>query len=117
MVRLRNVRQGKGAEAKNPKPSRWGSISGAPSEMGVDISGGRWCSRADKVVMMVRHCICKHNVGEGAKGQNGKIEPLGLNFGHTVGNGGGGRWCGGADEVVVVGRCFCKCEVGEGAEG
>ena len=30
----------------------------------------------------------------------------------------GGRWCGGADEVVVVvGRCVCKCEAGEGAEG
>ena len=28
------------------------------------------------------------------------------------------RWCGGADEVVVaVGRCVCKCEAGEGAEG
>jgi hypothetical protein len=30
----------------------------------------------------------------------------------------GGRWWGGADEVVVVvGRCIRKCEVGEGAEG
>ena len=29
-----------------------------------------------------------------------------------------GRWCGGADEVVeVVGRCICKCKVGEGAKG
>ena len=29
---------------------------------------------------------------------------------------GRGRWCGGADEVVVVvgGRCVRKCEVGEG---
>jgi len=31
---------------------------------------------------------------------------------------GRGRWCSGADEVVVVvGRCVCKCEAGEGAEG
>jgi len=30
----------------------------------------------------------------------------------------GGRWCGGANEVVVVvGCCVCKCEAGEGAEG
>ena len=30
---------------------------------------------------------------------------------------GRGRWCGGADEVVVVvGRCVRKCEAGEGAE-
>jgi hypothetical protein len=29
-----------------------------------------------------------------------------------------GRWCCGADEVVVVGGCCIhKCEVGEGAEG
>jgi hypothetical protein len=29
-----------------------------------------------------------------------------------------GRWCGGADEVVVVVRyCICKCKAGEGAEG
>jgi hypothetical protein len=31
---------------------------------------------------------------------------------------GGGRWCSGADEVVVaVGHYVRKCEVGEGAEG
>ena len=30
----------------------------------------------------------------------------------------GERWYGGADEVVVVvGRCVCKREAGEGAEG
>ena len=29
-----------------------------------------------------------------------------------------GRWCGGADEVVVAaGHCVCKSEAGEGAEG
>ena len=29
-----------------------------------------------------------------------------------------GRWCGCANEVVVVvGCCVCKCEAGEGAEG
>ena len=28
----------------------------------------------------------------------------------------GGRWCGSANEVVVVaGHCVCKCEAGEGA--
>ena len=31
---------------------------------------------------------------------------------------GGGRWCNGADEVVVaVGHYVRKCEAGEGAEG
>ena len=41
--------------------------------------------------MVGRH-VHKHEVEEGAEGQNGVIEPLGLDFGRTVKNGSGGRW-------------------------
>jgi hypothetical protein len=57
---------------------------------------------------MVRRCICKREAGERAEGQNGEIEPLGLDFERAVGNGGEYewgevvRWCGGAGEVAVV---------------
>ena len=96
-VTFANVRWEKGLRDKMAKSSRWGSISGAPSEMGVDISGGRWCSCADKVVVMARRCIRKREAGEGAEGQNGEIEPLGLDFERAVGNGGRYQW----GEVVL----------------
>jgi hypothetical protein len=41
--------------------------------------------------MVGRH-VRKREVEEGAEGQNGVIEPLGLDFGRAVGNGGGERW-------------------------
>jgi hypothetical protein len=37
------------------------------------------------VIVVMGHCIHKCKVGEVAKGQNYKIKPLGLDFGHTVG--------------------------------
>ena len=86
--------------------------------MGVESSGGRWCCGADEVVVVVGRCVRKCEAGEGAEGPKSKIEPLGLDFRRTVGNGvesGEGRWCKGVDEgVVVVGRCICKHEAGEG---
>src|ERR1700685_4499418 len=91
-VTFANTRWEKGLRDKMAKSSHWGSISGAPSEIGVDISGGRWCSRADKVVVMVRRCIRKREAGEGAEGQNGEIEPLGLDFKRAVGDGGRDQW-------------------------
>ena len=75
-------------------------ISGALSEMGVESSGGRWCGSANEVVVMAGHCICKREAGEGPEGQKSEVEPLGLDFGHTVGNWDGEqrekvvRWCG-----------------------
>ena len=59
-----------------------------PSRMGVESSGGRWCSGADEVVVVVEHCICKCEVGEGAEGPKSKIEPLGLDFRCAIRNGG-----------------------------
>ena len=58
------------------------------SEMGVESSGGRWCSGADEVMVVVRCCVCKCEVGEGAEGPKSEIEPLGLDFRRAVGNGG-----------------------------
>ena len=40
-VAFANARRENGLRAKNPKSSRSGSISGAPSEMGMDFSGVR----------------------------------------------------------------------------
>jgi hypothetical protein len=54
--------------------------------MGVENSRGRWCSGADKVVVVVGRCICKCEVGEGAEGPKSEIEPLGLDFRHTIRN-------------------------------
>jgi hypothetical protein len=118
-IMFANVRQEMGLRGNMVKLSCWGSISGAPLKMGVEISGGRWCSGADEVVVvvMVGCCICKHAVGEGVEGQNCKIKLLGLNFKRAIGNVHGdqwGRWCSGVDEVVVVvGHCICKCKEGE----
>jgi len=49
-----------------------GSISGAPSEMGVESGEGRWCDGADEGVVVVGRCIRKREAGEGfgLKGQN-----------------------------------------------
>ena len=72
---------------------RAGSVSGVL--MGTDggpmegESGeGRWCGSVDEVVV-VGHCPRKREAGEGAEGQKTEIEPLGLDFGGAVGNGGG----------------------------
>ena len=48
--------------------------------------------RVDEVVVMVRRCDRKREVGEGAEGQNGEIKPLGLDFGCAVENEGGDPW-------------------------
>ena len=46
--------------AKNQKPSHWSSIAGAPSEMEVKSSEGRWGGGADEVVVVVvGSCVCK----------------------------------------------------------
>ena len=40
--RIRQREAGEGVGAKNPKPSRWGSISGTPFETVMASDGGRW---------------------------------------------------------------------------
>ena len=66
---IRKREAGRELRAKMAKWSRWGSISRAPSEMGVVISGGRWRGGADEVVVVVvGHCVCKREAGEGAEG-------------------------------------------------
>jgi hypothetical protein len=56
--------------------------------MGVESGGGRWCDGADKVVVVVGRCVHKCKAGEGAEGPKSEIKPLGLDFRHTIGNGG-----------------------------
>ena len=77
MVRrcVRKREAGDGVKAKIAKLNRWGSISSAPSEMGVEISGGRWCGGADEVVVVVGRCVCKREAGEGAEGQKIETKP------------------------------------------
>jgi hypothetical protein len=62
-----------------------------PLEMGVESGVGRWCGGAHEVVVVAGHCVCKCEVGEGAEGPKSKIKPLGLDFRHAIGNGGGDR--------------------------
>jgi hypothetical protein len=78
--------------AKMKKSSRWGSISGALSEMEVDISGVSQWGGADKAAVAVGRCVRKREAGERAEGQKSEIEPLGLDFGRAVRNGHGCRW-------------------------
>jgi len=65
-----------------------------------------------------QHSVCKHEMGEGAEGQNHETERDGSISGvpyETVVEGDGGRWWHGADEVVaVVGLHICKRKAGEG---
>ena len=83
---------GEGLRAKITKSSSCGSISGVLSEMGVDISGGRRWDGEDEGVVVMGHYVRKREAGEGAEGQNGEIEPLGLDFKGAIGNGGGDQW-------------------------
>jgi hypothetical protein len=57
------------------KSSRWGSISGAQSEMGAENGAGRWCSGADEVVVVVGYWVRKREAGEGAEHQKNETEP------------------------------------------
>jgi hypothetical protein len=52
-VVLVNARSERGLRAKNPKSSRWGSIPGAPLEMGVKSSEGQWGGGANEVAVVV----------------------------------------------------------------
>jgi hypothetical protein len=54
-----------GVWAKMPKPSHCGSISGMPSEMGMESSEGRWCSGVEEAVVVVGRCVQKHEAREG----------------------------------------------------
>ena len=92
-LRLRLQTQGgRGADGQNMKSSRLGSISGTPSETGVEISGGRWWGGVDEVVVAVGRCVRKWEAGEQSEGQKSKIELPGLNFGCAVRNGDECQW-------------------------
>ena len=70
-----NARWEKGLRLKNAKLNHSGSISGAPSEVGVGSSEERCSNGADEVVVVVvvvvvvRRCVCKREAGEAAEGQ------------------------------------------------
>ena len=87
-----NARREKGLRAKNGKSSRRGSISGALSEMGMNVGGVRQCGGVDEVVVVVGRGVRKREAGEGAEGQKWEIEPLRRDFGCAVGSGAGEQW-------------------------
>ena len=71
--------------AKNPKLRRLGSISGAPSEVGVGSSGGRWCDGADEVVVVVGRGVRKREAGEGTEGQKSRNRAIVARFRAALG--------------------------------
>src|SRR5882762_1278695 len=87
---------GSGIVRRKSKLSRWGSVSGAPSEIVWETmgKGGGWC-------------VCDGGgAGSWAQlcGQQRRVlqkkpesDPLGFDFVHTIQNGGGDRW----DEVLA----------------
>ena len=70
-----NARWEKGLRLKNAKLNHSGSISGAPSEVGVGSSEERCRNGAGEVVVVVRCCVRKHEAGEAAEGQKIETEP------------------------------------------
>ena len=92
-IAFTNGRQENNLRAKNLKSSHRGLISGALSEMGMNVGGVRQCGGMDEVVVVVvGRGVRKCKAGEGAEGQKWEIEPLGLDFGCAVGSGAGEQW-------------------------
>jgi hypothetical protein len=58
---VRSRKWGWGFGARNPKPSCYGSVLGAPMETAVEVDGRRWWVGAYNVVVAVGRCIhsCK----------------------------------------------------------
>jgi hypothetical protein len=68
-----------------------------------------------KIQANMDQCIIRKKSKYLNQGSDSKNEAAGFSFGCANGNGSGEWWCGGADEVVVVGgRCVCKREAGGG---
>ena len=75
-VAFANGRQENNLRAKNLKSSHRGLISGALSEMGMNVGGVRQCGGMDEVVVVVvQHCVRKCEAGEVAEGQKIETEP------------------------------------------
>src|ERR1700734_3878497 len=94
-VAFANASGRRGWGAKKPKLRCLGSISGAPSEVGVGSSGGRWCDGADEVVVVVGRCVPKREAGEGTEGQKSRNRAIVAPFQAALGREGGGRGSGG----------------------
>jgi hypothetical protein len=62
---VRKHEAGEGLRTEYLKSSCWGSISGAPLEMGVENGVGRWYGGADEVVVVVGYCVRKREAREG----------------------------------------------------
>jgi hypothetical protein len=56
---VRKCEAGEGVCAKRPKPSRRGSISGAPCETAKGDGAEGWCGGAYEVVVVVGSCGCE----------------------------------------------------------
>jgi hypothetical protein len=86
--------------------------------MGVDSGEGRWCKGADEGVVVVGHCIRKHEVGEGVLAKRLKLSRHGSISGapcKTAKGDGVEGWCSGAYEWRWWWGCvLAKREAGEG---
>jgi hypothetical protein len=85
--------------AENPKPSRRGSVTGAPLEMAAGDDGRGWWGGFYKVRVVAGCCGWSRKRGRQVLGLKLETEPLGLGFGSAGENSGGERW----EEVVSYG--------------
>ena len=71
-IAFANVRQERGVWAKKSKPSRRGSILGAPYKTAKGDCAEGWCGGVYEVVAGVGLCACEMRGREGVLGQNPK---------------------------------------------
>ena len=64
------TRGGRATRAENHENECGSSFSGTPYEMGAEGDEGRWWCGADKLVVVVGHCICKREARGGLRDEN-----------------------------------------------
>jgi hypothetical protein len=67
---------GGGLSSKSPKPSRWGSVLGAPMEKVAGVDEGRYLGGTYEVVAMVGRHVRQRGAGEGVGAENPKPRML-----------------------------------------
>jgi hypothetical protein len=62
---IRKHEAGGRAGAKSDKTEHNGLVSGVSCKMVVEVDGGRWWDKVDKVVVVMGLCVRKHEAGGG----------------------------------------------------
>jgi hypothetical protein len=78
---VRKREAGEGAWAKKPKPSRRGSISGAPYELAKGDGAEGWCGGVYEVAAAVGLCARETGARQGVLGQHPKPSRCGSIWG------------------------------------